>query len=323
MGAFFSWRKTQAIDLAACLELHPAKNGAEIVGNRQALKAWQQMLEMNHASRSAVVELHANGKAEIVGFGFSSFVKKSFVDAELQNPRPGLNSRIVASVLNGSSVIATFEEVRDANTRGDLQQVNLDASWKNGSLQTSQVREVQILLARAYQELFAGYRLSRVLLEMVDELDLGQVRGHLSLQIVDRFEAYRQANPGTTWNPDRALVVGTTESVRNDPHSVAASLFQHGAPPQFALTRSEQELLELALEGLDDAAASKALNISLPAVKHRWANVFERVAAVRPDLCPSDANGTRGIQKRQRILAHVRRNPEELRPFDFTKQVSE
>jgi hypothetical protein len=68
---------------------------------------------------------------------------------------------------------------------------------------------------------------------------------------------------------------------------------------------------------MDDASAARALFISPPAVKHRWASIYGRVAASRPDLCPTDADGTRGVQKRQRVLTYVRNHPEELRPFDF------
>jgi hypothetical protein len=322
MDAFFSWRKTRASDLPESLKLHPAKNGAEGVGSDRAGKAWQQLFEMNHATNSAVVELHREGSTEIVGFGFSAFVKKSFAEAEVQNPRPGLNSRIIESLVNGNSVIATYEEVRDANTRGDLQQVVLDVSWKNGPLNASEVAEVIVLLGRAYQEVHAGYNISRTLGELVDELDFWQVRGHRSLQVVDRFEAYRLANPDTTWNADRALIVASVESMGDDPHSIAAELFQRRVQPQFAFTRGEQDLLELALDGLDDASAAKALFVSLPAIKHRWANIYERVAPSRPDLCPPDADGTRGVQKRQRVLTYVRNHPEELRPFDFTKRAS-
>jgi hypothetical protein len=317
MDAYFSCRKTRAIDLPACLKLHPAKNGAEVVGDRAALRAWQQILETRHASRSHVVEQHSDGRTEIVGFALAIFVKKSFAEDEIRNPRPGLNSRIVESVLTGNSVIATYSEVRDANTRGDLQQVTLDTSWKYGSLNASQASEVLVLLARAYLEVFAGYRLGRLLTELVDELDFELAVDHRSVKIVDRFEAYRLANPNPNWNPRRALLMATTESMRNDPHSVAAGLFQHRDHPQFSLTQGEQELLELMLEGMDDGDAGKALNISLPAIKHRWASIFDRVAAVRPDICPLDVSGTRGIQKRQRVLAYVRKHPEELRPFDF------
>ena len=108
--------------------------------------------------------------------------------------------------------------------------------------------------------------------------------------------------------------------MRTDPHSVAAGLFQHHVPPQFAFARGEQELLELALEGADDVSIAKSLFVTLPAIKRRWSNIFERVGSTRPDLCPLDGNGTRGIQKRQRILAYVRSHPEELRPFDSRSQ---
>src|ERR1700687_1500762 len=110
MNALFSWRKTQATDLAKCLQLHPAKNGSEIVGHARAVRAWKQLFEMSHASRRALVEMHEKNRVEIVGFGFASFVKKSFAEDEVRNPRPGLNSRIIQSIVSGNSVIATFAE---------------------------------------------------------------------------------------------------------------------------------------------------------------------------------------------------------------------
>jgi hypothetical protein len=202
MGALFTWRRTQAGDLAKCLQLHPAKNGAEIVGHTCAVQAWQALLRMPHATRSALVEMQEKGRSEIVGFGFASFVQKRFVEAEIEDPRPGLNARIIESVCNGNSVTASYAEVREGNTRGDLQQVILDTSWKSGLLTPDQVDEVRVLLARAYQELFAGYHFSRILTEMVDALDLWHVRGQASFSLIDRFETYRCAHPESRWNPD-------------------------------------------------------------------------------------------------------------------------
>jgi DNA-binding CsgD family transcriptional regulator len=319
MDALFSWRKTKASDLANCLQLHPAKNGSEIVGQSRAAKAWQQLLEMSHATRSAVVEMRDKNRVEIVGFGFASFVKKSFAEDEVCNPRPGLNSRIIKSIVDGNSVIATYVELWEANTRGDLQQVILDTSWKNGPLTAAQVDEVRVLLGRAYQELFLGYRFSRILSEMVDELDLWHVRGHRYFQVVSGFDDFRRANPETKWNPDRVLLQVTSDSMRDDPHSIAAGLFQHHAPPQFGFTQREQELLELALEGADDPSIARSLYLTLPAIKRRWSSIFECVSSLRPDLCPIDGEGTRGVQKRQRILAYVRSHPEELRPFKLKR----
>lgn len=315
MDVSFSWRKTRASDLTKCLQLHPAKNGAEIVGQSRAAKAWRQLLELSHATRSAVVEMRDKNGVEIVGFGFGSFVKKSFAEDEVRNPRPGLNSRIIESLVCGNSVIATYAEVRDANTKGDLQQAVLENSWKNGLLTAAQVEEVRVLLGLAYGELFAGYHFSRIFTEMVDELDLWNASAHQYLHAVSRFEDYFRASPETRWNRERALLQVTSDSMREHPHSIAAGLFQRHLPPQFAFTQGEQELLELALEGADDVSIAKSLFVTLPAIKRRWSSIFERVSSLRPDLCPLDGDGTRGVQKRQRILTHIRSHPEELRPF--------
>ena len=315
MSTFFTWRKARASELDDCLALHPAKIGDETVGRVAALKAWRDLYDMRHAVRSVVVEKHSSGKAEIVGFGLSAFVKKAFADAEVRNPQPGLNSRIIASVANGSSVIATYEEVREANSLSDLEQVILDTSWNIATLDESQIFQVRVILGRAYQEIHVGYRMSRILYELVDERDFVHVQNNNSFRVIDRFEEFRRAHPGARWNLDRALTAATTESMRADPHSIAAGLFHHFVEPQFGLTRAQQELLESALDGMDDQAASKDLSVSVAAIKRRWQAIFERVAAIRPDLCPADGEGKRGIQKRQRVLAHVREHMEELRPF--------
>jgi hypothetical protein len=319
MDASFSWRKTQPRDLPECLKLHPAKNGAEIVGHARAHEAWLQLLQSTHATRSALVEMHANGRTEIVGFGLGSFVKKSFAEAEIREPRPGLNARIIESVVVGDPVTATYAEVRDANTRGDLQNVILETSWK-ASLPPSVVPEVRAVLGVAYLELFAGYRFARLITEFVDKLDVSQrEHGIDEFRVVDRFENFRRQNPKTSWNPERMLLEVTLDRIRAYPHSIGARLFMHHAP-QFGFTRGEQELLELALEGGDDTAMAESLFVTVPAIKRRWATIFERVGRIRPDLCPLDGEGTRGVQKRQRVITYVRSHPEELRPFDAKRR---
>jgi hypothetical protein len=317
MDAVFSWRKTRAADLPECLSFRPAKNGSEFVGQERVLEAWRQLLEMTDATRSAVVELKQDGNTEIVGLGLATFVTKEFVNSEMSNPAPGLNARVIASIVNNASVIATHDEVREANTRGDLQQVTLEFSWKN-RLNADERNGVSLFLGRAYQALFAGYHLSRTILEAVDELDLLMVGRQPGFEIIDRFEAFRRANPDTKWNQERALVAVTTESSKVNQYSIASALYQNHIRPQFGFTQGEQQLLEAAIGAADDAEAAKSLFVSLPTIKRRWEKIFERVAAIAPDLCPQDGNGTRGTQKRQRILNYVRSHPEELRPFDLS-----
>jgi len=96
------------------------------------------------------------------------------------------------------------------------------------------------------------------------------------------------------------------------------SLFLYAAP-QFCFNRSEQRQLTLALDGGTDDELSDELGISLFAVKKTWGVIYNRVAASQPELIPSNEQADaliqdRGKQKKQRLLAYLRKHPEELRP---------
>ena len=101
--------------------------------------------------------------------------------------------------------------------------------------------------------------------------------------------------------------------------SWVGSLFVNYAPPQFCFSRSEQRLLSLALEGGTDEELSDELCVSLFAVKKTWRVIYDRVGACWPELVPSNEQADtliqdRGKQKKQRLLAYLRKHPEELRP---------
>jgi hypothetical protein len=305
MSGSFHWRRTCEEDLSECLNLRPAKNGAEQVGKTVALAAWKQLLRATHATKSSVVEGRFTDRQSIAGFGLAVFVKTRFAESEVDNPRPGLNGRIIESIANRKSVVASYEEVRDENTKGDLQQVIMDTSWDDGMLNGTQRDEVRVLLGMSYLELFSGYHLSRAMTEIVGPLDEWHIQGHRSFKIVKRFD------------PMGAFAQATTVSVREDPGSVAAGLFHLRHDPKFAFTRVEQELLEAALTGLADPAIARSLFVSPSAIKRRWAAIFEKVSAVRPDMSPFDnEGGTRGGEKRAPILNYVRSHMEEIRPFN-------
>jgi hypothetical protein len=85
-----------------CLEIESRAWGDEIVGRERALEVWKT-LTRSLACNSAVVE--SGGSKKKIAFGFSVFVTPEFMDAELENPRPGINGRILASVAVGEPVV--------------------------------------------------------------------------------------------------------------------------------------------------------------------------------------------------------------------------
>ena len=97
--------------------------------------------------------------------------------------------------------------------------------------------------------------------------------------------------------------------------SLVSQAFIYTAPC-FYFKPHEQELLCHALIGYSDDELADPLGVSLAAVRKRWAAIYERVAAIDPDLLPSAGDGTRGAEKRRDLLAYLRDHPEELRPVE-------
>jgi hypothetical protein len=74
--------------------------------------------------------------------------------------------------------------------------------------------------------------------------------------------------------------------------------------------------LSAAIEGQTDSDLAVSLHLTVPAVKARWRSIFARCARLRPEVAPEFyGEGSRGPQKRHRVLAYLREHPEELRPF--------
>jgi DNA-binding NarL/FixJ family response regulator len=96
---------------------------------------------------------------------------------------------------------------------------------------------------------------------------------------------------------------------------VAAAIYRY-RPPSLRLRPAEQELLLAALGGKTDAELSEELGLTLEATKKRWLSIFDRVGQYKPEiLSPAEESEGRGPQKRHRVVAYVRKHPEELRPY--------
>src|SRR6185312_16686802 len=87
------WRPFREADLSACLETQPACLGDAIVGRAEALRVWKHLVG-EAGFHASVIE---SGR-QIVACGMGVFVSGAFADQEIANPRPGLNSRIIADI---------------------------------------------------------------------------------------------------------------------------------------------------------------------------------------------------------------------------------
>src|ERR1700722_8613253 len=192
----FNCRAIGKADLRECLLLQPARLGAERIGMKRALRAWTTILSDGDACIASLVETLTPGSSEIVGFGLAVFVSSQFADAMLANPQPGLNTRIIESIDAGKSVIPTYRYLQTANASATLDHVVMYSTEKLTSLNSNELGQVRNYLARAYFDSFVGYRLRRMLFEIVEEFEFEKLRGYRGLRIVKRLSM--PDSPGVT-----------------------------------------------------------------------------------------------------------------------------
>jgi hypothetical protein len=302
-----TWGEVSEGTLTQCLEITPRHLGEELVGRSRALQVWRS-LTRSRMFRSAVLECPTAGAAtRICGFGSSVFVRRDFADRELAEPRPFLNSRVIASVAENDSVILSEKSLASCNEGNGLDIVVLCGGWLPEGLDPDQVHQAQMLLPAGFAEVHLGFRLNRIFSEAIGEVQRDYLTSSGVWRIVTEF--------GTT---DRSLALLSRESAFAVSGSVAANLFQYESP-LLELRDSDKHLLSETLDGGTDSEVAGRMHLSLASVKKRWQALFERIAQVQPALLHESetrmSEGSRGVQKRHHVLAYVRSHPQEVRPY--------
>src|SRR5262249_11354054 len=181
------------------------------------------------------------------------------------------------------------------------------------------VNSISSLLAAAFLENYAGYRLNRFITETVTEAERRLYEATHAWRFLDRRESRPE---GRSVASHRDLAIITREDAQNVAASVISIVFCHRTPV-LKLRDGDQRFLRAALKGATDVELADKLGTSVFAVKKRWVSLFQNTFAVRPDLFPDFTNDevgeTRGRQKRHHLLAYVREHLEELRPVEKTK----
>jgi hypothetical protein len=301
------WRPISEADLSKCLEIQPECLGDQTVGRTTALRVWSALLD-NPAFKANVIESERPiAGHKIVACGMGVFVTKAFADGEIRNPRPGLNSRIIAGLASGESVVLSRTQIGAGNAGEGLDFVNMYGTWRDGIMNADQLAEAQALLGTSFVEHFAGYRFSRVLKEAIGHSRIALARATGTYRLVAQFQ-----------ESESALAVVTRESALAAPYSVAATMYRYQAPV-LRLRPAEQKLLTVALSGRTDAELSSDLGLSIEAIKKRWMSIFDRIDEFKPEILSRDEaeSDGRGPQKRHRVVAYIRAHPEELRPFSW------
>ena len=303
-----TWRPATWNDIEPGLSIQPKYRGDALVGVKAALESWKHVVR-DRFFNSGVFESSSLPRSQrMVGFAASVLVSSAFAAAELANPRPDINSRVMASIHSGRSVLATPLEVARANSGDGVNVLILGGTWRQEILRPPDLQEMQTLQVSGFVEVHAGYRIQRIFEETAAEPEKSFLRRSLEFRLVAEFP-----------EAGRELFLMTRESVQGMPGSLGNVLFSY-REPVLRLRDSDQQLLMAALRGATDQELASELGFTLSAVKARWRSTIARVEETMPDLVRDvERREGRGAQKRHRVLAYVRSHPEELRPFDWAK----
>ena len=293
-------------NLTACLAIEPRHLGDELVGRKQALASWSELIR-TRSFNSIVVEDETERGRRPIAFGASAFVTAWFADEELNQPRPGLADRFIQSLSSPRPAVLSNKEAASASVSKPMDILMLCGSWLRQSLHPEQVRQVQMLLPFGFVECHTGYPLHRIFNETV-------ARTQREFQFSSGvFELVKHYPCG-----ERSLLMMNEASACSVSGSMAIKLYRYEAPI-LALRDTEKQLLSQALNGGDDTQIAARVHLAVASVKKRWQSVFDRFESAVPALLRDEGSGRelnhRGSQKRHHVLAYVRRHPEELRPY--------
>src|SRR5262245_56776500 len=147
--AALSWREIRLADLPAALTIQPASLGHEIVGPVKAWEVWPGLFQ-NPSFHGIVIESDPPiAGHRIVAAGARVFVSPDLMSSEIADPHPGLNSRVIASLAQGESVLLPYSRIGSANAGAGIDLVSLICSWIEG-LSESEIAEINGLLASSF-----------------------------------------------------------------------------------------------------------------------------------------------------------------------------
>lgn len=310
----------QIEDIATCVDIvgaHPVLGARYGPALGHLETAWRQLLHSD-AFIFLVTKETASGFSRTLGAQVACFITDEFAAEIAKPPLKWLGPEIVNRVLSGPCPILTNAEVPVANSADSLNLMIWPPCFPTEYETNTELRQSSQEL---FFSMFRGFNFKRMQTQEIHPMTLSIA--------VNSGAGYLL---GT--DPQHSRELGNAESVVLQPHLIEVtrtmvsqqpgtwvSQFFSYRKPEIGFPRSEQRLLSAALHGGTNEELAEQLGISLSAVKKMWASVYLRieysgVAHLKFEPNEND-DGDRGREKKQKLLAHLREHPEELRPYSM------
>jgi len=275
--------------------------------------AWRKLIRAGALNARVVEDMDA-GEPQLVAFGVSVFVREEILRQFKTAPLVWIGPELVWRAHASDGAILSPKEIRDANSGAGLSLV----VWAGLVSAPSPNERIHTELWQAFFEAHVGYHISELICQPLDPAQLqGTIQAGLSWLSAEGHYVDGRLPPLEQLVENAFILGGDRQLAAQHFGSWFSALFAY-TPPRIYFRPAEQRLLLAALSGLTDEELSNELGVSHSAVKKTWCAVYDRAAAALPDEFLDKADDKpetkRGKQKKQRLLAYLRRHMEELRP---------
>jgi DNA-binding CsgD family transcriptional regulator len=309
-------------DIATCVQFiadHPVLGPryGHAIDNLGAV--WHRFLNSDALLSIVSEEIRPGTANTLIGSFIAGLISDEFAMQLTTPPLKWIGPELINRCIHGPVPILTDAEVRHANsTRGINVLVWPTASRADFENHPELIQGGQVLFFDAYR----GFNIQRLQVQASHpaEMAVAVNSGAWRLREGDAVHSRTLEQPTEAAVLQPHMLEATREMAEQQPGSWVSLLLAY-RKPVIGFTRSEQRLLSAALQGETDAELSDRLDISLSAVKKLWASIYLRVQSreslgVRIKLNES-ADRDRGKQKKHKLLAYLRKHPEELKPYSL------
>ena len=283
---------------------------------------WHLLLDSQAAISLVVEDLSRPQHKRLVGCAQLAFVTRRFIKMVRAIQEPWVNARLDRLLPDGSSPLLAPDQIARANAASGLSA--LFTRWHRADrlLGPEEMLETNLFMLDSFQSYCRGYRFREMLIEATGEAARDQGLRAGFRQVCDYAEYYRE-HPPLPPPARRPFLMGVArEEALTTDGCVMSYYFVHRSP-RFRLTASQQALLGLSLRqpNLSDVALAAELGVPVHRVKNLLRAVYRQISEVHFDLLPEMGEGSRGLEKKQRLLLYLRDHPEELRPYQLAQKL--
>ena len=248
---------------------------------------------------------------EILVYGLNSFVDDETRNRILLRPAPYQGIRFLQDHAKGKpSRFLGVEAQAKGNRSEGLNALSVDYWQKSFDMNDPEFSRAMNAFLPIFLDMFNGFNTKTITFE-----------ADTSHDSITREIGYTERYDHSTGNRAHYHVRRSDET--NGFHQQMIRMAMVYRRPRMRFSLFEQKIMRAALAGRTDQEIAALLDVSRDAVKQCWRGIYTHAAEMVPGFFGTSENAPdptrRGPEKRRILLAHIRDNIQELRPYSLRR----